>query len=153
MFFAEAGRRDQLLTLDTLAAALDDYAGFAELHRSRMDGLGGFDVALIDEARERARELRERSAQRIVGEPSAQREALDLRNRMATLLYERMQTVRAAARFVFRHNPETVRRVTSAYQRQRVARHRRRQEQFATPEPAVTATAGAAPTQGQEDAG
>ena len=105
---------------DAVAAALDDYAGFAELHRAAIRGLGGFDAALVDEARALAKQLRERSAQKIVGvPPGEQRAALELRNRVATLLHERMNRVRAAARFVFRHDPDLVRRVTSAYQRQR----------------------------------
>lgn len=129
---ALATRHESPTSQDALAAALDDYAGFAAMHRGKLDGLGGFDVALIDEASVRARELRERSAQRLVGEPSAQREAIDLRNRLATLLYERMQTVRSAARFVFRNEPDVVRRVTSAYQRRRVALRRQRGEAEAT---------------------
>ena len=82
--------------------------------------LGGFDAALIEEARALAKKLRERSAQKLVGvPPGEQRAALELRNRVATLLHDRMNRVRAAARFVFRHDPDLVRRVTSAYQRQR----------------------------------
>jgi len=66
-------------------------------------GLGGFDNALIDEASALAKRLREQSAGKLVGEPaSAQKAALELRNRIATLLCARMTQVRSAARFVFR---------------------------------------------------
>ena len=94
---ALAAQHDSPTSQDAQAAALDDYAAFAAQHRERLDGLGGFDAALIDEASVRARELRVRSVQRLVGEPSAQREAIDLRNRLATLLYERMRRPREIA--------------------------------------------------------
>ena len=41
------------------------------------------------------------------------------------MLYDRMQRVRSAARFVFRNHPDIVRQATSTYQRSRRARHRR----------------------------
>ncbi|MCA9708814.1 MAG: molybdopterin-dependent oxidoreductase, partial [Myxococcales bacterium] len=55
---------DDTSTIDALAAALDDYAGLAESYASELDGLGDFDLALVDEARELARVL-ERPAHRI----------------------------------------------------------------------------------------
>lgn len=113
-------------TQDTLASALDDYAGFAALHRKRLDGVGGFQADLIDEAFAVAKALRERSAERVVvAPPDEQRQALGLRNRLMGMLYERIQNVRTAARFVFRNDPATVRKVTSSYQRERVSRARK----------------------------
>lgn len=112
---------------DAMAVALDEYAAFADLLRPRLEGLGGFDLSSIEQARALAKELRERSARKIASEQlEAQRAALDLRSRLAALLYERMQLVRSAARFVFRNDPDVVRRVTSAYQRQRRAQYRSR---------------------------
>lgn len=85
-----------------------------------------------------AAELRDRSAQKVAGAPlDEQQRALELRNRLAAMLYERMQRVRAAARYVFRHDPATVRRATSAYSRQRIARYRKSRQ--------AQADAGAAP--------
>jgi hypothetical protein len=47
-------------------------------------------------------------------------------NALAHLLYRRVLAARAAPRFAFRHDAAAVRSVTSAYQRNRVARHRPR---------------------------
>jgi hypothetical protein len=135
---------------DALATALDDYAGLADLHRDRLTQLGAFEVALIDEARALAVAMREVSAKKLAGASTdAQKQALELRNRLASMLHDRMQLVRSAARYVFRRDPETVRRVTSAYQRQRVARYRKNRETVddteATETPAVNPPAATAP--------
>ena len=115
---------------DALAAALHDYAGLASMHRDRLDQLGAFDVGLIAEAGVLVSALRDVSANKLAGvSTDAQKQALELRNRLASMLHDRMQLVRAAARYVFRHDPATVRRATSAYQRQRVARYRRSREE------------------------
>jgi hypothetical protein len=115
---------------DALAAALDDYAGLADMHRDDIAGIGGFDPAMIDEARTLAAELREQSAIKLSGTPpSAQRAALDLRNRLATLLWERIVIVRNTARFVFRNDERTLRKATSAYQRRRRADARRAKQE------------------------
>lgn len=118
---------DSAASHDAIAAALFDYATLAEQHRDAIDGLGGFDAKVIDEARKIAQALRERSAgPATIEPPPGQRQALELRNRIATLLYDRMQRVRSAARFVFRRQPDLVRKVTSAYARQQRAAYRRR---------------------------
>jgi len=117
----QEAHRDSL-SQDAVALALEAFAALAEQHRDRMSGLGGFDVALIDEAGTLAKKLREHSAGKLVGEPTnAQRAALDLRNRIATLLVGRMAQMRTAARFVFRGHPEVVRKMTSAWQRRKRA--------------------------------
>ncbi|APR86465.1 Hypothetical protein A7982_11814 [Minicystis rosea] len=115
---------DDPQSADALAGALDDYAVLAEPHRDAIDGLGGFDVAHIDEARVVARALREKPATPAPTTLEAKR-AIALRNKVATLLWERMSIVRAAARFVFRGQPEIVREATSAYERRRRAAARR----------------------------
>ena len=111
---------------DALAAALDDCVALASRHRDELDGLGNFDVALLDEGKQVATQLRERSAARIgVQNPSAERRAQEHRNRLAALLGQRINRVRAAARFVFRSHPEVIREVTSTYERRRRAARRR----------------------------
>ncbi|MBN1611068.1 MAG: hypothetical protein JW940_30835 [Polyangiaceae bacterium] len=70
---------------------------------------------------------RERSAERITPlNPTDEQRALELRRRLASMLMERMNTVRSAAQFVFRHHPSIVREVTSAYERRRRAAQRRK---------------------------
>jgi hypothetical protein len=107
-------------TADALANALSDYAFLAEPHREQMDGLGGFDVKMIDEAKELAEKLRNRP-------PSAReasvesREALVLRNKIVNLMTVRMNLVRAAAKFVFRGQAAIIKKATSAYERKRRA--------------------------------
>lgn len=118
---------------DALAAELDDYAALASMYRAEIDGVGGFDAKTIDEAKKVAVELRDRPASPATpGEET--RQALALRNRLATLLNQRMNLVRSAARFVFRGSPEIVRESTSAYERRRRAAARRTPEKTpATP--------------------
>lgn len=117
---------------DALAAALFDYAEMAARVGDKLLGLGGFSAALIDEARTLGTRLREQSAgsARVEAKP-AEREALELRNRLATMLSERMARVRAAARFAFRRQPELVKEVGSAYGRRRRALSRRRKAEAA----------------------
>jgi len=100
---------------NALAAELADYVKLASEHRSALDGLGGFDVALIDQAKELVGELRARGPIESADADAA----LDERNRLITLLQRRVGLVRAAARFVFRRDPAIVREVTSAYERRR----------------------------------
>jgi hypothetical protein len=102
-----AATYDSAASQDAIASALDDYAGFAEYHRESVAGLGGFEAGVIDEARTLAKDLRERSAQHLAGLPPGEnKRALELRNRLAALLYDRMNQVRSVARFVFRRHPD-----------------------------------------------
>lgn len=111
-------------TPDALAGALVDYAALAAPHRAEMDGLGNFDVAMIDEAGKLAKALRNRPAvPAALGEKA--RAALNLRNRLAMVLSARIALVRGAARFVYSNQPEIVREATSAYERRRRAAARR----------------------------
>ncbi|HEY5959423.1 MAG TPA: hypothetical protein VIV60_22850, partial [Polyangiaceae bacterium] len=86
-------------------------------------GLGGFQVSLVDEAELLAKQLRERPTTPAPAENT--RRALDTRNRIATLLLDRMTLVRSAARFVFRNHPEIARQSSSAFLRKRRAAARR----------------------------
>lgn len=114
---------DGSASTDTLAAELSDYAELAQREAKGLDGLGGFDLSLLGEAEELAKQLRERPTTPIAAENT--RRALDLRNRIATLLVDRMTTVRAAARFIFRNQPEIAREVGSTYVRRKRASARR----------------------------
>jgi hypothetical protein len=106
-----------------LATALEDSARLAEGYRDAIAGVGGFDPQQIDEAMDFARALRERSrAPRRPPQPEL--EALGLRNKLVALLRDRLATVRAAARFVFRDHPAIIREVTSAHERKRRKRGR-----------------------------
>jgi hypothetical protein len=109
---------------DAWAAELEDYAALAAQHEKQMKGLGGFDVALIAEARQLAALFRDRPAMPAIP-PEEVKKASELRNRLATLLWKRMSSVRGAARFVFRRRPDIVREATSAYERRRRAANRR----------------------------
>lgn len=120
---------------DDLAGALLEYAALARLHREQMQGLGAFDEALIDEALQVAEQLRERSAGPETPERPAAAEALELRNRLGHMLIERVQRVRAAARFVFRAHPALVKEVTSRYARVQRAAQRKQQADAANQEP------------------
>ncbi|WP_437962638.1 hypothetical protein WME76_46240 (plasmid) [Sorangium sp. So ce119] len=134
-------------TADALASALDDYALLGEKHRDALDGLGGFKAEHLDEARAVAAELRSRPAQAEAISRQAQ-EALQLRNKLAALLVERMGLVRSAARFVFRGQPEIAREVTSAYERRKRAAARRAKAQpgpAAPPSPASPSPAAPSP--------
>jgi len=115
---------------DSLAQAIHDYATLAKPHAQALDGVGGFDSALIDEGLELAVQLGD-VGQGPTGGSKEELAALELRNRLAHMLFQRMSLVRRAARFVFRDQPEIVRQATSAYQRRQRAARRRAQAQKA----------------------
>ena len=112
-----------------LAQSLDDYQALAARHRDDMDGLGGFDAALIDEASEVATALRQPRDPATRESSEEAKAARLLRDRLATLLQQRIGRVRRAGAFVFRHHPEIARLVTSNYQRRRRAEARRKKAQ------------------------
>ncbi len=110
-------------TLAQEAQALEDYAALAKLHRKELDGLGDFDVAIIDRAHEDAEKLRARGAARA---PSAESTAaMESRNRILNALDVRVRAVRAATRFVFRKHEDIQRRAASGYERRKRAASRR----------------------------
>lgn len=111
-----AAHKDAPETADALALALEEYAALAEMHAKDIDGLGGFDAKLIAEAKKLATELR--AAPSAAPSP-ASATALARRNRLLQLLDGRVRSVRAAARFVFRAQPELARGASSAYERKR----------------------------------
>jgi hypothetical protein len=127
--------RDDPESADALAGALDDYAALAAQHQKELQGLGGFDTALIDEATHVATSLRQTPSTPQAPSPETRR-ALAFRNRLLTLLDARVNKVRAAARFVFRHYPDIVREATSVYERRRRAAARRAAAKQPAPPPA-----------------
>lgn len=130
---------ENALSQDALAAALFDYAELAARVAEKIQGLGGFEVGLIEEARTLGQRLREQSAgpASLVPTP-AEREALELRHRLATMVSERVARIRSAARFVYRRHPALAREVGSAY-----ARRRRAAQRKATAQPQVAADSSA----------
>jgi hypothetical protein len=111
---------------DALALALETYALFADSYRGRMKGLPEFDEGIVDEALVLAKRLREHSGQQLTRESlDTRRAAIALRNRLTTLLLDRMAIVRRAASYVFRNHPDIARKAMSSYDRTRRARSRR----------------------------
>jgi hypothetical protein len=157
-FLFDDGKQDDSDTqLDNLRAAFADAAsqdaialaleGYAELASRNLDALGkidGFNVALIDEARSLANSLRQQSAIALTHTTAdEQRQALALRNRLLTLLTERVKRVRRAAQYVFRNFADIARKFSSPYERrQRSARRK------ANAEAAQAVAAQAATNQG-----
>jgi hypothetical protein len=124
-------------THDGLAMSLEGFALFANEFRDQLATLPGFDISVIPRAATVARELREQSALKSqVAAESKQREYLALRNSLITLLLERMQIVRRAARFVFRQHPGEAKWFSSEYERKQRARQRaaRKAQEQATQE-------------------
>jgi hypothetical protein len=120
---------------DAIALRLDDYARLAKTYAASLDGLGTFKAESIDEAIELARTLRERPDEALAMS-DATRDALALRNRFLILMDERIEAVRAAARYVFRDYPDIVQKATSAYLRKQRAAQRavKKQQEPAEPE-------------------
>lgn len=110
---------------DAIALALDAYAELASRYLDRLSKIEGFDVNLVAEARSLAAQVRQRSASALTRNPAEQRQVLSLRNRLLTLLLDRVRLVRRTAQYVFRNYPDISRRFTSAFERrQRAARRR-----------------------------
>ncbi len=92
-----------------------------------------FEDGIIDEALIVAQRLREQSAVRVTQDAvDKSRQALDQRNRFASLLIERMRTARQTAHQVFRNHPEIAREASSSYEHGRPARRRAPQPEEVT---------------------
>ncbi|MFO0555359.1 MAG: hypothetical protein U0271_43685 [Polyangiaceae bacterium] len=104
-------------SLDALAAELDDYAGLAAHHQAELEEIPDFDADFIAEAKAVAARLRARPG---TAKASPEGEAaMAQRNRLLGLLMQRVQLVRSAARFIYRSDPRTARKVASAFERRR----------------------------------
>lgn len=120
---------------DALALSLEGFAYYAAGYRDRLAELPEFDPSMIDEALVVANRLREQSALKLSSEQlDRQKRTLSLRNRLVTLLIERMRIVRRAARFVFRNHPEVARLASSAYKRRKRVQRRVRKDVSSEPE-------------------
>ncbi len=108
---------------DVLAQKLQDYAALADTYRDEIDDVGGFDVALIDEAFTLADTLRAQPKQPV--ENGRRKSAVEQRNRYIAIAMRRVALVRSAAQLVFRDHPKVIREVTSTYLRRRRAEARR----------------------------
>ncbi len=128
----DAAHADSPATQGAIALRLDDYARYAKEHEGALRGLGGFDVGDIDEAIALASVLRDRPNEPLATSPET-RAALDLRDRFHVLLDQRVEAVRAAARFVFRDHPEIAQNATSRYLRKQRAAQRAAQKKASEP--------------------
>lgn len=108
---------------DVLAQKLQDYAALADTYRDEIDDVGGFDVALIDEAFKLSDTLRAQPKQPV--ENGRRKSAVEQRNRYIAIAMRRVALVRSAAQLVFRDHPKVIREVTSTYLRRRRAEARR----------------------------
>lgn len=133
---------------DAIALALEGYAELAGRNRDALTKLDGFDPTLLDEARTLAAALRQQSAIALTHTTAdEQRQALALRNRLFTLLMDRVKRVRRAAQYVFRNFPDIARKFTSAYERrQRSARRKASEAAAADGKQPVTAAQAPAVT-------
>jgi hypothetical protein len=113
------------VSIAQLADALSAFGALAERHRDGLVSIG-FDVTRLDAVAALVVALRALppSGQLPTTDDEALRALRNHRDRLATLLYQRMSKVRKAARYSFRKHPDVLREVTSAYQRQRRARAR-----------------------------
>lgn len=164
-FLFDDGKQDESDTqLDNLRAAFGDAAsqdavalaleGYAELAGRNLDALkklDGFDPALVDEARLLANSLRQQSATALThATADEQRQALALRNRLLTLLIDRVKRVRRAAQYVFRNFPDIARKFTSPYERRQRSARRKASAEVAQGGGAAGAQGNEAGTQGAQ---
>jgi hypothetical protein len=119
-----------------LAQALSDFAGIAAANRELLARIKGFDLGLIEEARTLVEKLGGRDPSR--GRPASA--TVELRNRLLTLLEDRLEAVRRAARYLFRDRPELLRRLSPDYWRSLRARRAARAEPLLPASPADGAT-------------
>jgi hypothetical protein len=132
---------------DAIALALEGYAELASRNKDALAKIDGFDVGLIDEARAVANSLRQQSATALThASIDEQREALALRNRLLTLLMDRVKRVRRAAAYVFRNFPDIARRFTSAYDRKQRSARRRTKVDATNSGPTVPVASTVTPT-------
>lgn len=128
-YHAQDGRRPSVV-----AQALRDYATLGESLQVRILALDtGFDVGIFARARELADKLALAPSHAI--SPSDQERERADRNRLLGLLMQKVSLVRATAAHAFRKSPETVRKVTSAYERRRRANARKAGAEKPAPDP------------------
>jgi hypothetical protein len=123
-----------------LADALASYAGLAALYEKQLRLLPEFPPGLLAHARGLADALRglAEATQTAAGADAAQgpARALALRNRLLTLLGERVERIRRAARLVYRNHPGIYRQIAGLGEAQR---HRGRASASAARDPLAPA--------------
>ncbi len=120
----ESAHANDPFTADSMALALEDFSDLGKVYRKEITDVGGFDVALLDEARKLAAELRALPASPLATS-TASKVALATRNRLLQLLQARIDLVRAAARFVYRQTPAAAKEALSFYEHKRRAQAKR----------------------------
>lgn len=118
-------RFDQPTTSDRMASALRAFAALAEEHKAELAEFETWKDAKLGEATALAAQLDESPNAGAAAVNQNASSALDLRDRLARLLQERVRLVRGAANFVFADHPEVRKEATSAYERRRRAANRR----------------------------
>ena len=103
-----------------LGFALYDYACAAQTRMEALRKINGFDPAVAEEALEVSKRIVDVD-QTTLDQSDPIRRAIRARNRLVVLLERRMRLVRAAARFVFRDEPEVLDEFTSDYENLRQA--------------------------------
>lgn len=111
-----------------LARKLYDYGTLANQYRKALAGMSEFDAGYIDEALGLVEQLQSLPSTGEQAVSPEQRDAIRLRNALVDLLMERVNTVRAAARFIYRGRPAVVRKVTSAHERTKRQAARRKKK-------------------------
>jgi hypothetical protein len=120
-------------SVDELIKALYDFAFLANTLRARLAVLEDedFKVAFIDEAFALSTELANLPPSSFIPSPES-KAAIDLRNRIFTLLQMKCDLIRSAADFKFRKHPDIAKKFVSAYERRRrtaLARKNKLEEQ------------------------
>jgi hypothetical protein len=110
-------RDPNTIGITQLAQTLSDLAGLARRELAALSRLGNFNPTLIDEAEQLAATVLAFAA---APGPKASPH-VELRDRFINLLLPRMTRVRRAARFVFRDYPDLQKKAASAYERDRRA--------------------------------
>lgn len=105
-------------SVDAMSSELADYGGLAGKYKAELAAIPDFDVTLIAEAMTLSSELRDRPATGPKGSEKTE-SAKALRNKYLSLLLQRVSLVRAAARFIYRNDPATMKKVSSSYDRRR----------------------------------
>lgn len=108
---AITARHRDASSIDALAAALADHLALATHLRTELTAIGAFDPQLLLDAEQLVHSLRSRTIRRRASH------TFDQRNRWAAMLVMRINLVRAAARYVFRHDDDLLARIATPYAR------------------------------------
>ena len=97
-----------------IASRLEELTSIAKPLARQLDGLGGFDAAMIAEGASLANDLRGRVKSGWMGLATyEERAAQERRGRLVALLYKTITLVLTAAKFVFRKHPQVLAEIPS----------------------------------------